>query len=142
MQVLRHEITQSRVATRPSGVLERASKTDPNATSMHRDLALGRSGGPGQSSEDAVEDGAEVVDEVVFDLRDGDFAAGQGLREVTPRSEMPQGTISLKKSRSVFTLNANPWLVTQRWIRTPMAPIFSAPTHAPVSPAIRPAVKP
>ena len=63
-------------------------------------------------------------------------------REVTPRSEMPHGTISLKKSRSVFTLNAKPWLVTQRWIRTPMAPIFSAPTQAPVSPSIRPASKP
>jgi len=31
---------------------------------------------------------------------------------VTPRSVMPQGTISRKKSRSVATLNANPWLVT------------------------------
>ena len=35
-------------------------------------------------------------------------------------------------------MNANPWLVTQREMRTPMAPIFSGPrgvsTHAPDSP--------
>ena len=42
---------------------------------------------------------------------------------------MPHGTMRRKKSRSVFTLNANPWLVTQREMRTPMAPIFSRPAR-------------
>ena len=53
------------------------------------------------------------------------------------RSSMPHGTMSLKKSRSVVTLNANPWLVIQREMRTPIAPILSAPTHAPDSPVMR-----
>ena len=61
--------------------------------------------------------------------------------DVTPWSAIPQGTMRRKKSRSVFTLNANPWLVTQREMRTPMAPIFSGPrgvsTHAPDSPLRR-----
>jgi len=48
--------------------------------------------------------------------------------DVTPRSEMPHGTIRRKWSRSVLTLKAKPWLVIQREMRTPMAPIFSAPT--------------
>ena len=46
--------------------------------------------------------------------------------EVTPRSSIPHGTINRKNSRSVLTLKAKPWLVTQREMRTPMAPIFSA----------------
>ena len=62
--------------------------------------------------------------------------------DVTPRSEIPQGTINLKWSRSVRTLKANPWLVIQREIRIPIAPIFSAPTQVPVSPATRPADTP
>ena len=37
-------------------------------------------------------------------------------------------------------MNAKPWLVIQREMRTPIAPIFSAPTHVPVRPVIRPAV--
>ena len=58
-------------------------------------------------------------------------------RDVTPPVSMPHGTMRLKKSRSVVTLNANPWLVIQREMRTPIAPILSAPTHAPESPAMR-----
>jgi len=42
--------------------------------------------------------------------------------------------------RSVATLRAKPWDVTQREMRTPMAPIFSSPTQAPVRPATRLAV--
>ena len=34
----------------------------------------------------------------------------------------------------MLTLSANPWLVTQREMRTPMAASFSSPTQAPVSP--------
>jgi hypothetical protein len=34
---------------------------------------------------------------------------------------MPQGTIRLKKLRSVFTLRAKPWEVTEREMWTPMA---------------------
>jgi hypothetical protein len=34
----------------------------------------------------------------------------------------------------VLTLNAKPWLVIQRDSLTPIAPIFSAPTHVPVRP--------
>ena len=55
---------------------------------------------------------------------------------------MPQGTIRPKWRRSVFTLNAKPWLVTQREIRTPIAASFSSPTHAPVGRATRPASTP
>src|SRR5262245_17591184 len=66
--------------------------------------------------------------------------------DATPRSAMPQGTIKLKYSRSVLTFRAKPWLVTHREIRTPMAASFfvcptdgfSAPTHTPVRPSIRP----
>src|SRR5207249_5553886 len=43
--------------------------------------------------------------------------------EVTPLSLMPHGTMRLKWSRLVFTFSANPWLVTQRAIRTPIAAI-------------------
>ena len=42
----------------------------------------------------------------------------------------------------MLTLNAKPWLVIQREMRTPIAPIFSGPTHAPVRPAIRAAGTP
>ena len=62
--------------------------------------------------------------------------------DVTPRSEMPHGTISWNWSRSVCTLNAKPWLVIQREIRTPIAPIFPVPIHVPVRPATRPATSP
>ena len=77
---------------------------------------------------------------------------GQRLRQardcwsdVTPRSAMPHGTISSKNSRSVLTLKAKPWLVIQREMRTPIAPIFSGPrvgcvTQAPVRPGTRPRV--
>ena len=58
--------------------------------------------------------------------------------DVTPWSAMPHGTMSWKSSSFVLTLNAKPWLVIQREIRTPIAPIFSAPTQVPVSPVIRP----
>ena len=63
-------------------------------------------------------------------------------RDVTPPVSMPHGTMRLKKSRSVVTLNANPWLVIQREMRTPIAPSLSAPTHAPESPLIRPPSRP
>ena len=39
-----------------------------------------------------------------------------------------------KCARSVLTLSAKPWLVTQRAIRTPIAASLSSPTQAPVSP--------
>src|SRR5262249_24525238 len=57
--------------------------------------------------------------------------------EVTPPSEMPQGTMSPKCNRSVLTFSAKPWLVCQRPKSTPIAPIFSGPvapsppTHPP-----------
>src|SRR5207249_3129421 len=61
--------------------------------------------------------------------------------EVTPRSEMPQGTIRSNHARSTSTLSATPWVVTQpplappsRLTRTPIAAIFSFPTQTPVSP--------
>ena len=44
--------------------------------------------------------------------------------DVTPLSEMPHGTIRPKGVRSVLTLSAKPWLVTQREMRTPMAASF------------------
>ena len=50
---------------------------------------------------------------------------------------MPQGTIRSKALRSVVTLKAKPCEVTQREIRTPMAPILSRPTQVPVRPATR-----
>ena len=56
-------------------------------------------------------------------------------RDVTVLSAIPQGTIRPKWSRLVPTLSANPWLVTQRAIRTPIAASFASPTHTPVSPA-------
>ncbi len=47
---------------------------------------------------------------------------------------------------SVATLKAKPWLVIQREMRTPMAPIFSSPPslliHAPLKPFTRPASSP
>ena len=47
--------------------------------------------------------------------------------EVTPRSAIPHGTIRPKSSRSVVTLSANPWLVIQREMRTPIAASLSLP---------------
>jgi hypothetical protein len=48
---------------------------------------------------------------------------------------------------SVLTLNAKPWLVIQREMRTPMAPILAAwsvdaRSQAPVMPCMRPASRP
>ena len=63
-------------------------------------------------------------------------------RLVTPRPRMPQGTIRSKADRSVATLKAKPCDVTQRAIRTPIAPILSRPTQVPVSPSTRPASTP
>src|SRR5688572_26592212 len=63
-------------------------------------------------------------------------------RLVTPRPVIPQGTISANGARSLVTFSANPCDVTQRAMRTPMAPIFSSPTQAPVMPGTRPAVTP
>ncbi len=57
-------------------------------------------------------------------------------------SAIPHGTIRSKYERSVVTLNAMPWLVIQREIRIPTAPIFPSPIHVPLNPAIRPAVRP
>ena len=62
--------------------------------------------------------------------------------DVTPLSAIPHGTIRLKKSTSVVTLNAKPWLVIQREMRTPIAPIFSSPIQAPLKPFTRPASSP
>ncbi len=50
---------------------------------------------------------------------------------------MPQGTIRSKADRSVATLKANPCDVTQRAMRTPIAPILSRPTQVPVRPSTR-----
>ena len=63
--------------------------------------------------------------------RSGISAPTSRSSEVTPRSSIPQGTINRKNSRSVLTLKAKPWLVTQREMRTPMAPIFSAAPELP-----------
>jgi hypothetical protein len=56
------------------------------------------------------------------------------LSDVTPRFDIPHGTIRSKCSRLVFTLKAKPWLVIQREIRMPIAPIFRSPIHVPVRP--------
>src|SRR5262249_38558210 len=56
--------------------------------------------------------------------------------DVTPLSAIPQGTIISKYSRLVFTLRANPWLVIQRAILTPIAATFSFSIQTPVSPLI------
>ena len=48
-------------------------------------------------------------------------------KDVTPRSAIPHGTIRSKWLRLVLTLRANPWLVTHREIRTPMAASLSLP---------------
>jgi hypothetical protein len=68
------------------------------------------------------------------------------LREdVTPRSEIPHGTIIPKYDRSGAVLNARPCIVTQRLQRMPIAQILrsgpraSGPTHTPVRPSERPA---
>ena len=56
------------------------------------------------------------------------------VSEVTPLSAMPHGTMRSKQDRSVETLKARPWLVIQREMRTPIAPILRSPTHAPLKP--------
>jgi len=45
--------------------------------------------------------------------------------EPTPNSLMPHGTIRRKSDKSVLKLKAKPCIVTQREMRTPMAPIFT-----------------
>jgi len=65
----------------------------------------------------------------VHHLRERHGPAEQALEDVTPRPRMPQGTISSKAERSVATLKAKPCDVTQRAIRTPIAPILSEPTQ-------------
>ena len=55
---------------------------------------------------------------------------------------MPHGTIRSNCERSVFTLSAKPWLVTQREMRTPMAASFASPTQMPVRPGTRVAAMP
>ena len=63
--------------------------------------------------------------------------------EVTPLSVMPHGTIRPKWERSVLTLSAKPWLVTQREMRTPMAASFCvADPDAGQARDTRPAVTP
>jgi len=46
--------------------------------------------------------------------------------DVTGLPVIPQGTINEKKSRSVATLRAKPWVVTEREIWTPMAAILAS----------------
>src|SRR5690606_13116478 len=64
-------------------------------------------------------------------------------REVTPWSRIPQGTMASKKFRSVVTLSAKPCdVIHPLETRTPIAAIFSSPTHTPVNPCFRPASTP
>ena len=53
--------------------------------------------------------------------------------EVTPRSRIPHGTMWPNIVRSGSTLSAKPWRVRPCATFTPMAAIFSSPTHTPVS---------
>ena len=55
--------------------------------------------------------------------------------DVTPKSLIPHGIISLKNLKSVFTFNAKPCIVTHFVILTPWAPIFSSLTETPVKPS-------
>ena len=55
--------------------------------------------------------------------------------DVTPKSLIPHGIISLKNLKSVFTFNAKPCIVTHFVILTPWAPIFSSLTQTPVKPS-------
>src|SRR2546429_42596 len=57
--------------------------------------------------------------------------------EVTPASEIPQGTMAAKSRRSVETLSANPCEVIQREMCTPMAATFPAGFQMPTRPATR-----
>jgi len=56
--------------------------------------------------------------------------------EPTPNSLIPHGTIKRNSDKSVLRLKAKPCIVTQREMRTPMAPILtgvraaSTPGHA------------
>ena len=52
--------------------------------------------------------------------------------DVTPLSRMPHGTMWPNIERSGSTLSANPCRVRPRATLTPIAPIFSSPTHTPV----------
>ena len=54
-------------------------------------------------------------------------------RLVTPRSVMPQGTISSKSRRSVVTFSAKPCEVIPREMCTPMAAIFFSGIEPPGS---------
>ncbi len=62
--------------------------------------------------------------------------------DVTLRLDNPHGMMPLKYDRSVLTLRAKPWLVTQRVNLTPMAAILALLTHTPVMPGARPASMP
>ena len=44
--------------------------------------------------------------------------------DVTPKSLIPHGIISLKNLKSVFTFNAKPCIVTHLLVLTPIAQIF------------------
>ncbi len=83
-----------------------------------------------------------MVGQAARRLVDRDLRPSSRERLVTPWSRMPHGTISANGARSLVTFSAKPCDVTQRAMRTPMAPTFSVPTHVPVLPAIRPAVIP
>ena len=65
----------------------------------------------------------QVTGHVAFDLLHVQGLARFTASDVTPRSEMPQGTMRLKKSRSVFTFSAKPCMVTHRLHFTPNAQI-------------------
>ena len=54
--------------------------------------------------------------------------------DVTPRSRMPHGTMWSNIVRSGSTLSAKPCRVRPCATRTPIAAIFSSPTHTPVYP--------
>jgi len=62
--------------------------------------------------------------------------------DVTPASEIPQGTMAAKSRRSVDTLSANPCEVIQREMWTPMAATFPAGFQMPTRPATRSARTP
>src|SRR5690606_39099037 len=72
------------------------------------------------------------------------------LREVTPASEMPQGTIRSNHDRSLLQFTANPCIVTPRATRQPIAAILrsgrprpgSASSHTPARPSTRVPARP
>ena len=64
------------------------------------------------------------------------LGASRAFTVVTWRSPMPHGVMSWKGCRSLATLMARPWYVTQRCALTPIAATFVFSTHTPVSPGI------